>query len=141
MPSEPQQLSAAFSVPETIWPAGTKWAGLTPAQQRAVAQHTANRLRDDCAGQIRDAYAAFGVPDPPGLTFTRQAAGGAVVVEQLHAAIRATRAGEAGPMWQIAGANGPGSTDARAEILATAIGAALRERPAARSTAKEGGST
>jgi hypothetical protein len=68
-----------YSVPEEIWPAGTKWAGLTRAQRAAVAQRTAERLRADCEAQIRDAYErlradceaqirdayeAFGVPQP-----------------------------------------------------------------------------
>jgi hypothetical protein len=46
---------------------------------------------------------------------------------QLQAAIRATRAGEAGPLWQIAGGNGPGGIDARVELLAAAIDAALAQ--------------
>lgn len=42
----------------------------------------------------------------------------------LIAAIRATRAGEAGALWQIAGSAGPAGTHARVELLAVAIEAA-----------------
>lgn len=63
---------------------------------------------------------------------------------RLRAAIRATRAGEAGMMWQIAGTSAPGSGAARRELLAQAIQAAERVDPdrlpqGARLTRTDGG--
>lgn len=48
---------------------------------------------------------------------------------RLRAAIQATRAGETGTLWQIAGTAGPGARAARKALLAQAIEAAASVTP------------